>query len=80
MWQDKNDSLYKKFEFADFKQAFTFMQKVAAAAEQANHHPKWLNEWNKVEIWLSSHDASNKVTGKDRRLAAKIDEVYKEFA
>jgi 4a-hydroxytetrahydrobiopterin dehydratase len=79
MWQDKNDSLYKKFEFADFKQAFAFMRKAAEAAEQANHHPKWQNEWNKVEIWLSSHDAGNKVTDKDRSLAAKIDEVYKEF-
>jgi 4a-hydroxytetrahydrobiopterin dehydratase len=80
MWQDKNDSLYKKFEFADFKQAFAFMQKVAKVAEQANHHPRWLNEWNKVEIWLTSHDAGNKVTDKDRQLADKIDEINKEIA
>jgi 4a-hydroxytetrahydrobiopterin dehydratase len=79
MWQEKNGSLYKKFDFKDFKEAFAFMQEVAGAAELANHHPKWLNEWNKVEIWLSSHDAGNKVTEKDRGLAAKIDEVYKEF-
>jgi 4a-hydroxytetrahydrobiopterin dehydratase len=80
MWQDKPGSLYRKFEFKDFKQAFAFMQKVAQAAEQANHHPKWQNEWNKVEIWLSSHDAGNKVTNKDRQLAATIDRIYKEAA
>jgi 4a-hydroxytetrahydrobiopterin dehydratase len=79
MWQDKNDSLYKSFEFKDFKQAFAFMQKVAEAAEAANHHPRWQNEWNKVEIWLSSHDAGNKVTDKDRGVADKIDEIYKDF-
>jgi 4a-hydroxytetrahydrobiopterin dehydratase len=76
MWQDKNDSLYKKFEFKDFKQAFSFMQKVADVAEQANHHPKWLNEWNIVEIWLSSHEAGNKITDKDQVLAKTIDEIY----
>jgi 4a-hydroxytetrahydrobiopterin dehydratase len=77
MWQDKNSSLYNKFEFKDFKQAFAFMQKVAEAAEEANHHPKWQNEWNTVEIWLSSHEVGNKVTDKDRELADKIDQIYK---
>jgi 4a-hydroxytetrahydrobiopterin dehydratase len=77
MWQDKNNSLYRKFEFKDFEQAFAFMQKVAELAEQTNHHPKWLNEWNKVEIWLSTHEAGNKVTDKDKELATKIDKVYR---
>jgi 4a-hydroxytetrahydrobiopterin dehydratase len=79
MWQDKNNSLYKKFEFKDFKEAFSFMQKVAAVAEEANHHPKWLNEWNKVEIWLTSHDAGNKVTEKDHNLAKEIDKIYRKY-
>jgi pterin-4a-carbinolamine dehydratase len=33
-----------------------------------------------VEIWLTSHDAGNKVTDKDRQLADKIDEINKEIA
>ena len=78
MWQDKNNQLYKKFEFKDFTEAFAFMTRVAEAAEQANHHPKWLNEWNKVKIWLTSHDAGDKVTEKDHQLAKKIDEIYEE--
>ena len=73
MWQDTKEGLYKNFEFTDFKQAFAFMTKVAAVAEQEQHHPRWTNEWNKVEIWLSTHQADNKITDKDRALAKAID-------
>jgi 4a-hydroxytetrahydrobiopterin dehydratase len=79
MWQDKNGELYKKFDFKDFNEAFAFMQKVAKAANQANHHPKWLNEWSKVEIWLSTHEAGDTVTDKDHSLAKQIDAIYKEY-
>jgi ribonuclease HI len=76
MWQEKDGRLYRKFEFKDFQQAFDFMQKVAAAAESQNHHPKWTNEWNKVEIWLSTHSAGDTVTDKDRELAETISGIY----
>ncbi len=75
MWQETKDGLYKKFIFDDFKQAFSFMQKVASLAEQHQHHPRWTNEWNTVEIWLSSHDKGGKITDKDKNLATKIDEL-----
>jgi 4a-hydroxytetrahydrobiopterin dehydratase len=73
MWEEKNDSLYRKFEFKDFSAAFAFMTRVALAAEKMDHHPKWTNVYNTVEIWLSTHDAGNTVTEKDRKLAKKID-------
>lgn len=73
MWQEVDNQLYKKFEFKDFSAAFAFMTRVALEAEKMNHHPLWTNVWNRVEIWLSTHDAGNIVTEKDRRLAAKID-------
>jgi ribonuclease HI len=76
MWQEKEGRLYRSFEFKDFQQAFDFMQKVAAAAESQNHHPKWTNEWNKVEIWLSTHSAGDTVTDKDRELAETISGIY----
>jgi 4a-hydroxytetrahydrobiopterin dehydratase len=79
MWQDKNNSLYKKFEFNDFKQAFKFMTEVAKVAEEQQHHPKWLNEWNKVEVWLSTHEEDSKVTDKDRKLSQLIDKIYEEY-
>src|SRR4051812_19685132 len=76
MWQEQDGRLYRRFEFKDFREAFGFMQKVAAAAEAQNHHPKWTNEYNKVEVWLSSHDAGGTVTDKDHQLAAAIDQIY----
>ncbi len=75
MWQEENNSLYKKFEFADFSTAFAFMTRVALAAEKAHHHPLWTNVYNKVEIWLSTHDAGDIVTDKDKKLAAAIDKI-----
>lgn len=71
-WTEKDNSLYRKFEFSDFSEAFAFMTRVALAAEKMNHHPKWTNVWNTVEVWLSTHDAGDIVTDKDRKLADKI--------
>ncbi|MFT4023427.1 MAG: 4a-hydroxytetrahydrobiopterin dehydratase [Flavihumibacter sp.] len=75
MWQEKDNALYRKFEFADFSSAFAFMTRVALAAEKMNHHPRWTNVYNTVEIWLNTHDAGNTVTDKDRRLSQKIDQL-----
>lgn len=73
MWQEKNNTLYKEFKFKDFSEAFAFMTRVALAAEKMDHHPKWTNEYNKVEMWLSTHDAGDVVTDKDRKLAEIVD-------
>lgn len=72
-WQETNNCLYRKIEFKDFSEAFSFMTRVAMIAEKMNHHPKWTNTWNTVEIWLSTHDAGNVVTEKDRKFAMAID-------
>jgi 4a-hydroxytetrahydrobiopterin dehydratase len=73
MWKEENNSLYKKFELNNFSEAFAFMTRVAMAAEKMDHHPTWKNTYNKVEIWLSTHDAGDIVTDKDRKLADSID-------
>ena len=75
MWTEKDNKLYKKFTFKDFSEAFSFMTRVALQAEKMDHHPLWTNVWNTVEIWLSTHDASDIVTDKDRKLAEKIDAI-----
>lgn len=75
MWLEKDNKLYRKFEFADFSQAFAFMARVALLAEKHNHHPNWTNVWNTVEIYLCTHDAGNIVTERDRKLAAAIDNL-----
>lgn len=73
MWQEKKDKLYQKFTFKDFSEAFSFMTRVAFLAEKADHHPEWKNVYNTVEIWLSTHDAGNVITEKDKKLAKQID-------
>ena len=75
MWEEKNNTLYKKFTFRDFSEAFGFMTRVAMAAEKMNHHPLWTNVYNQVEIWLNTHDAGDVVTEKDRQLSARIDKL-----
>ena len=77
MWEEKNNTLYKKFEFKNFSEAFAFMTRVAIEAERMNHHPLWTNVWNRVEIWLSTHDAGDIVTDKDRKLTERIDALLK---
>lgn len=78
MWQETNNTLYRKFEFADFSEAFAFMTRVALLAEKADHHPRWTNVWNTVEIWLNTHDAGNIITDKDHKLATAIDKLLQK--
>ena len=75
MWTEENNRLHRQFKFADFSEAFAFMTRVALEAEKANHHPEWRNVWNTVDVWLSTHDAGNIVTEKDRKLPAAIDKI-----
>ena len=75
MWEEKENKLYKKFQFKNFSEAFAFMTRVAIEAEKMDHHPRWTNVWNTVEIWLNTHDAGDIVTDKDHKLAKKIDAI-----
>lgn len=76
MWKETDNKLQRAFLFSDFIAAFGFMTKVALVAEKMNHHPTWSNTWNRVEVTLSTHDAGNIVTDKDRALAKAIDKIY----
>jgi 4a-hydroxytetrahydrobiopterin dehydratase len=75
MWPEIDNKLYQEFVFPDFSKAFSFMTRVAMAAEKMDHHPTWKNTYNRVEIWLCTHDAGDIVTDKDRKLAAIIDKL-----
>lgn len=75
MWKEANDKLTRDFEFTNFVKAFAFMTEVAFLAEKHQHHPEWTNVYNKVTINLSSHDAGDVVTEKDRKLAEAIDKL-----
>jgi len=74
-WILENNTLYRKCQFSDFSAAFAFMTRVALQAEKMDHHPRWTNTWNTVEIWLNTHDAGDTVTEKDHKLAEKINKI-----
>ena len=74
-WQETKHGLYKRFNFINFVEAFDFMTKVAAVAEDLQHHPRWENEWSVVQIWLITHDESSTITDKDYELAEAIDRI-----
>jgi 4a-hydroxytetrahydrobiopterin dehydratase len=78
-WIEKDNKLIGEFVFKDFSQAWAFMTEVAMLAEKQNHHPEWTNVWNSVRIKLSTHDAGNIVTDKDRKLAESINKVFDRY-
>lgn len=76
MWTEKDNKLCRSFKFKDFRSAFLFMTQVAEVAESQNHHPWWSNMYDEVNFKLSTHDAGDTVTEKDRKLASAIDLLW----
>jgi 4a-hydroxytetrahydrobiopterin dehydratase len=74
-WSLVGSAIYKKFTFTSFLPAIAFVNKIAEAAEQANHHPDITINYNQVGISLSTHSQSG-VTEKDFRLAEAIDKIH----
>ncbi len=79
MWIEENNTLSRTFEFGNFSEAFGFMTRVALVAEKNNHHPSWCNVYGTVTIKLSTHDAGDIVTEKDRSLANLIDQIHLSY-
>lgn len=71
---DDRDAITKTFNFIDFKQAWEFMSQIAIVAEQMNHHPEWMNVYNRVEVTLTTHDVDG-LSNYDVEMAQKMDEI-----
>ena len=71
-WTLKDNEIQKTFQFADFKEAMAFVNKVADAAERVDHHPDIFVSYSKVRLTLSTHSAGG-LTTKDFDLARDID-------
>ena len=73
IWRQEGESLIRDYEFKDFVAAIAFVNQVAEAAEEANHHPDILvHGWNKVRLTLTTH-SEGKLTDNDRAMAERID-------
>jgi 4a-hydroxytetrahydrobiopterin dehydratase len=73
-WQRAGKAIQRVFEFPDFRAAMSFVNKVADAAEQANHHPDIDIRYNKVTMSLISHDSGG-LTQRDVRMAHRINDI-----
>jgi 4a-hydroxytetrahydrobiopterin dehydratase len=71
-WSRVGDEIVTERTFADFAEAFRFVQGVAELAEARNHHPDIAISWNRVTLTLSTHSAGG-ITAADLDLAAAID-------
>jgi 4a-hydroxytetrahydrobiopterin dehydratase len=74
-WAFERDALVKTYTFKTFREAFSFMTRVAFEAEELNHHPEWTNAYNRVVVRLNTHDAGGKVTAKDVELAKRFEKI-----
>jgi len=73
VWRQEGESLVRDYEFKDFAEAMAFVNRVADAAEDANHHPDILvHGWNNVRLTLTTHSAGG-LTDNDREMAERID-------
>jgi len=75
-WQMVDGHLHRELTFANFTEAWAFMNRVAPIAEQLDHHPNWSNVWNSVVIDITSHDSGGP-TERCFALAKGIDGVAK---
>jgi 4a-hydroxytetrahydrobiopterin dehydratase len=71
-WALKGDAIEKTYSFADFAKSMELVNRVAALAEEANHHPDIFVQYNRVTLTLTSHDSGG-LTARDFRLAEQID-------
>ena len=70
-WELEGEELRRTFALKDFNEAMGFVNRVALAAETADHHPDIDIRWNKVSLVLTTHSAGA-LTSKDTDLAAQI--------
>lgn len=69
---DGREAITKRYVFADFNAAFSWMTRVALVAEKMNHHPEWFNVYKTVEVTLATHDVGG-LSELDVKLAGKMD-------
>ena len=72
-WSRKDGKLVKNFKFGSFKEAMSFLVRLGMEAEVMNHHPEIRNIYSRVELTLSTHEAGDKVTERDVKLAQVIE-------
>lgn len=74
-WEIIENQIYKKFIFKNFSAATRFYNLIADEADKQNHHPKVISSYNKLEVFLTTHD-EKKITHKDIKLGVRINDLF----
>lgn len=74
-WRDEDDALVKDFIFPGFREAVAAMVRISFEADEINHHPEMTNVYSRLTLRLCTHNAGDKITDKDLRLAALIEKA-----
>jgi pterin-4a-carbinolamine dehydratase len=75
-YPNARQELRKSYRFSSFKSAIEFMRASVEPIQEAQHHPRWENQWRTVTVFLSTWDVGNKVTRLDTDVARRLDAVY----
>lgn len=73
-FDEERQALYRRLEFLDFAEALSFMARVGVLADRMDHNPEWTNVYNRLDIWLTTHDCAG-VSSRDIALATVIDSL-----
>ena len=71
-WSRRGDAIFKEFERGDFAGSVDFVNAIAPAAEDMNHHPDLEISWSKVGVTITTHSQGG-LTANDFELARKVD-------
>lgn len=74
-WEHQDGALRKRFQFATFPEAISFITRIGFAAEALGHHPEIRNVHSTVDLALTTHDAGNAVTSQDVELAKAVERI-----
>jgi 4a-hydroxytetrahydrobiopterin dehydratase len=78
-WNEVRGALQRGFRFHDFKEAVAFVNRLAQAAEAADHHPDILISWNAVTVRWWTH-VKRAITDRDLEMAQRTDELAGQSA
>ena len=77
-WSISDKFLISKYEFKNFNDALSYINGVDVKCEEMDHHPKWTNVYNRLEIELFTHDKGG-LTIKDFDLAIFMDQEFESY-
>ena len=77
-WEINDGKLHRRYDFKSFSDAFGFMTQAALECEKLDHHPRWVNVWNVVEIGLFTFSVRG-ITHRDFELAGRMERLAKKL-